>query len=83
MAFGMVKNAEICKKNAEFVKQSLEDIINIDKYALVLSKPRMVKNYMGYKIVSIKFPESRIFDLLLSTENLLLILPNFTASQLV
>ena len=38
--FGMAKNAEVCKKNAEFVKQSLEDIINIEKSILVLSKPQ-------------------------------------------
>jgi hypothetical protein len=31
----MAKTAEVCKKNAEFVKQSLEDaffFINIEKY---------------------------------------------------
>lgn len=38
--FGMAKNAEVCKKNAEFVKKSLEDVINIEKSALVLSKPQ-------------------------------------------
>ena len=30
----------------------------------------MVRNYMGFKIVYIKIPESTIIDLLLSVENL-------------
>ena len=37
---------------------------------------------MGFKIVYIKIIESSIIDLLLSIENILLIFPNFTASQL-
>jgi len=37
---------------------------------------------MGFKIVYTKIPESRIIDLILSIGNLLLIFPNFTASQL-